>query len=196
MLRLPVRLAFPLLCLVLSSTAAAQQPSPADAARILQSRPDLAAQVRDRLEKSGLTQDQVRARLQAEGYPSTLLDAYMSSQAGDSVATPGADVLSAMRALGIEEDLPPRGRGGRDTLAVRRDSVDRRALPRDALAERANALRDSGFVIFGLDVFSRGGTEFDPNLAGPVDANYRLGPGDRLVLILTGDVEAAYTLDV
>lgn len=196
MLRLPVRLAFPLLCLVLSSTAAAQQPSPADAARILQSRPDLAAQVRDRLEKSGLTPDQVRARLQAEGYPSTLLDAYMSSQAGDSVAAPGADVLSAMRALGIEEDLPPRGRGGRDTLAVRRDSVDRRALPRDALVERANALRDSGFVIFGLDVFSRGGTEFDPNLAGPVDANYRLGPGDRLVLILTGDVEAAYTLDV
>ena len=31
---------------------------------------------------------------------------------------------------------------------------------------------------------------------GPVDENYRLGPGDQLVLVLTGDVEEAYTLDV
>src|SRR5690606_1726297 len=36
----------------------------------------------------------------------------------------------------------------------------------------------------------------EPNLAGPVDASYRLGPGDRLVLVLTGDIEAAYPLDI
>ena len=29
-----------------------------------------------------------------------------------------------------------------------------------------------------------------------MDQNYRLGPGDLLVLILTGDVELAYPLDV
>ena len=35
---------------------------------------------------------------------------------------------------------------------------------------------------------------FLPNLDGPVDAGYRLGPGDHLVLILTGDVELAHSL--
>ena len=29
-----------------------------------------------------------------------------------------------------------------------------------------------------------------------MDANYRLGPGDMLVLILTGDVERVHTLEV
>ncbi|MGH7753747.1 MAG: SLBB domain-containing protein, partial [Gemmatimonadales bacterium] len=37
---------------------------------------------------------------------------------------------------------------------------------------------------------------FLPLLSGPVPADYKLGPGDALVLILTGDVELAYTLQV
>ena len=55
---------------------------------------------------------------------------------------------------------------------------------------------DSGFTVFGLDVFLGSTTQFDPNLAGPVDASYRIGAGDRIVLIITGDAERAYTLDV
>ena len=39
-------------------------------------------------------------------------------------------------------------------------------------------------------------TQFQPAQAGPVDENYRLGPGDALVLILTGDVERSHTLEV
>jgi protein involved in polysaccharide export with SLBB domain len=66
--------------------------------------------------------------------------------------------------------------------------------PRTIAQQRADA--DSGFTIFGLDFFRNATTQFDPNLAGPVDANYRIGPGDRLVLVLTGDVEQSYTLDV
>src|SRR6185437_7029049 len=50
--------------------------------------------------------------------------------------------------------------------------------------------------IFGLSVFRSLTSEFQPNLSGPVDANYRIGPGDQLVLILTGEVEATRTLDV
>src|SRR5207247_246790 len=46
------------------------------------------------------------------------------------------------------------------------------------------------------DVFQRTTTQFLPLLAGPVPADYKLGPGDQLVLILTGDVELAYTLQV
>src|SRR3989475_1416385 len=50
--------------------------------------------------------------------------------------------------------------------------------------------------VFGVDVFRRTTTQFLPLLAGPVPPDYKLGPGDALVLILTGDVELAYTLQV
>src|SRR5437870_568118 len=45
-------------------------------------------------------------------------------------------------------------------------------------------------------VCQRASTQFLPLLSGPVPAEYRLGPGDQLVLILTGDVELSYTLPV
>ena len=50
--------------------------------------------------------------------------------------------------------------------------------------------------MFGVDAFRRTTTQFLPLLAGPVPPDYRLGPGDQLVLILTGDVELSYTLPV
>jgi polysaccharide biosynthesis/export protein len=50
--------------------------------------------------------------------------------------------------------------------------------------------------IFGRALFRRTTTQFQPILSGPVDADYRLGPGDELVLFLTGDVELGYVLDV
>jgi protein involved in polysaccharide export with SLBB domain len=55
---------------------------------------------------------------------------------------------------------------------------------------------DSGYVIFGLDFFRNRSTAFNPNLAGPVDASYKISPGDQLALILTGDVEQSYQLPV
>ena len=39
-------------------------------------------------------------------------------------------------------------------------------------------------------------TQFDPNTGGGADANYRFGPGDRLVLFLTGEVEKSMPLTV
>src|SRR5213079_1571180 len=51
-------------------------------------------------------------------------------------------------------------------------------------------------AVFGVDVFRRTTTQFLPLLAGPVPADYKLGPADQLVLILTGDVELAYQLQV
>ena len=74
---------------------------------------------------------------------------------------------------------------------ARQDSLEREERRR---AERAS--RDSGLAIFGLDLFANGTSLFDANQAGPVDRNYRLGPGDRLLLLLTGDVEQSYPLAV
>src|SRR5436305_132516 len=55
---------------------------------------------------------------------------------------------------------------------------------------------DSGFKVFGLDLFAGQSTLFDANTGGSADASYRFGPGDRLVLFLTGDVEKSYPLTV
>src|SRR5207247_3646819 len=85
--------------------------------------------------------------------------------------------------------MEERRRRARQQCQVQEDS-----LRRGLLTKKIDA--DSGFVIFGLDFFRNATTQFDPNLSGPVDASYRIKPGDRLVLVLTGDVEQSYTLDV
>lgn len=223
-------------CLGAGRLAHAQQlPTTDQAKRLLETRPDLIAMLRQEIAKSGLTPDQIRARLRAAGYPDDLLDSYIGARRGggsssfrDSTSViPTDDILDAMNALGIADstdtsDLKnllrqraemPRGRLGvghdsssRDSLGLRDtltmidtidmvDSVGRLvSVPRRRRAPRVTA--DSGTNIFGLDVFSSSTTQFDPNLAGPVDASYRLGPGDRIVLIITGDAERAFTLDV
>ncbi|MEO8911333.1 MAG: hypothetical protein ABI408_14060, partial [Gemmatimonadaceae bacterium] len=61
--------------LAVAPNALAQNPTTAQAQQMLQN-PALLAQLRQRILTSGLTPDQVRARLRAEGYPENLLDAY------------------------------------------------------------------------------------------------------------------------
>src|SRR6476661_2483844 len=192
------------------------KPTPEQARILLQTRPDLVQQLRERMLSSGMTPDQIRARLREEGYPENLLDAYMPGARSDSIR-PTPTVLRAIQELGIADSTELANGFTTDTLGdsigvrrpiFRRDTslMSRIQSPfrpdtiRDPIA-RDSVLRlmtnpDSGFVIFGLDVFRSSTSQFQPNLAGPVDPNYRLGPGDRLVLILTGDVEQSYSLDV
>ena len=280
---------------LLPSVAGAQVPATGRTTReetqtLLQARPDLVEQLRQRFATSGLTREQIRVRLRAEGYPEDLLDAYMPGMTG-AAPSPSADVFRAVEALGIADsaevaalqdaletgttriaetetivcvldpyaglrpaydtvgqNLPPAvrspsvpqypgpfgmpgqilvpptttgtpGASTRDTtgisgrvptpitqicppgqvpMRVDREQIGLRPgqfISRDSLAKLA-ANVDSGFVIFGEEVFRGATSMFEPNLSGPVDANYRLGPGDRLVLILTGDVEASYQLPV
>ena len=202
-----------------------QRPSPQEAEAMLRANPELAAQVRAKLQGSGLTPDQVRARLRAEGYPEHLLDQYMlPGSALDSVAAPSPAVTAALRALAVDVDSLDSG------LARRRDSDWARAArttiecdtvavapsaPPDSVTLDARrpdtrgvelkcrtgegkpvAPPDSGRAIFGLDLFASPTSQFDPNMAGPVDASYRLGAGDRIVLLLSGEVELAHQLDV
>ena len=210
--------------IVVASPVRAQNPSPAQAQQMLQTNPALLQQLRQRIMTSGLTPDQVRARLRAEGYPENLLDAYLPGGTGgiDSTAST-EDVFAAITQLGIadttEVDLLRCGIN-MDTLTITdtlpsglvdttqnklRMQQRRQAARKTCLAERdsinrgfarTNQQADSGFAIFGLDFFRNFTTQFDPNLSGPVDASYKVGPGDRLVLVLTGDVEQSYSLDV
>ncbi len=80
---------------------------------------------------------------------------------------------------------------------MRADSLDRRGNTKAAAALRADTVKQAASEqIFGLSIFRSVNSEFQPNTDGPVDANYKIGPGDKLVLILTGQVELAHTLDV
>src|SRR5712691_3599151 len=170
-----------LLSVFTSQHAVAQNPpSPAQAQGALQQavqqNPGLPDVIRQRLQQSGLTPEQVRARLQASGYPSNLLDAYLGGGGAPSAQPAGALELAAIQALG----LPP---------------VEQSLLPVDTGLIRMRGAYSPSRV-FGVDVFRRTTTQFLPLLSGPVPSDYKLGPGDVLVLILTGDVELAYTLQV
>src|SRR6267378_2097750 len=172
----------PLLLLggLLAAPCASQVPSPAQAQSALQQavsqNPGLPDVIRQRLSQSGLTPEQVRARLSASGYPSNLLDAYLGGRAVVGEQPAGGLELSAIQALG----LPP--------------------VEQSLLAVDTGLIRMRGAYspsrVFGVDVFRRTTTQFLPLLSGPVPSDYKLGPGDVLVLILTGDVELAYTLQV
>src|SRR5881628_605602 len=144
----------------------------------VQQNPALADVIRQRIQQSGLTAEQIRAQLQARGYPPSLLDAYLGTAVpGQSAPTPGANELAAVQALGLQ------------SMATAGE-----VLPVDTgLVRTAEGSRSR---VFGVDVFRRTTTQFLPVLAGPVPADYKLGPGDVLVLILTGDVELAYTLQI
>ncbi len=170
------------LVLGLVAVAQAQIPTPSQAPqalqRAVQQNPGLADMIRQRIGQSGMTPEQIRARLQASGYPPNLLDAYLGAQTpGQAPPVPGAQELSAIQSLGV----PGVASAGE-------------ILPVDTGLVRAVAGGKSG--VFGVDVFQRTTTQFLPLLAGPVPADYKLGAGDQLVLILTGDVELAYTLQV
>src|SRR5207302_2361868 len=156
----------------------AQVPSPAQAQQMLQQNPGLGDVLRQRIQQSGLTAEQIRARLQASGYPANLLDAYVGGGAAAAGAQPGTLELAAIQALGLAPV------GGAEALPVDTGFIRVRggSVPRSR--------------VFGVDAFRRTTTQFLPLLSGPVPPDYKLGAGDVLVLILTGDVELAYTLQV
>ncbi len=174
--------------------------------------------IRQRIQQSGLTPDQIRARLRSAGYSESLVDAYLGAATpGRPAPAPGSDVLRAMSALGFSDlALAFDTLALRDSLQLSRDdslfldslgilpSIDSIPSKRDSLGvlrlDSAGALRLSERTraprLFGLDVFRRASTLFTPLQNGPVDAEYRLGPGDELVLIVTGEVELAHVLPV
>src|SRR6266516_1454255 len=64
-----------------------------------------ASQVQQALQQQAGLGDMVRARLVANGYPATLLDAYMGSNAAPSA--PGAQELAAIQVLGLPATKTP-----------------------------------------------------------------------------------------
>lgn len=160
--------------LSLGTSLPAQRPTPAQVQTILQ-QPGSADAMRARIKASGLTPDQIRAGLQANGYDADLLDPFLTEGTASDSLRASTDQLAAMRALGITP-------------------ATQAAQPADTGVRQIPQLPPSD--VFGVDVFRRSTTQFLPLLSGPVPADYRLGPGDMLVLILTGDVELTHQLGI
>jgi polysaccharide biosynthesis/export protein len=191
-------------------TLNAQQRPPAPQASATQIR-----ELQSLVQNSGLSLEQIRSRLKAEGFSENLLDPYF---AGRSSAVPDSNVFAAVRKLGLSVAADSLRRAKADTQTelfrnkapedIEREFLDSvaviakddttRAAVMDLLRSRdpRHARIDSGYAVFGLDVFRRENNLFDPNDGGPVPPDYRVGPGDELVLILTGDTERSHELPV
>ena len=175
--------------------ALAQIAGQQDAAELLQMSPELQQRLRSQINQSGLSEEQIRERLRQAGYPESTLDQYLSgARPGETSADPTLQI-DAVRQLGLVGDVEA------DSLSMLLG--DRGFRPefdphvRDSI--RADSLGipwTRPLEVFGLEVFGRRTSEFRATLAGPVDPNYRLGPGDRLAVILTGEVQRALSLDV
>lgn len=167
--------------------ASAQVPDTAAARRAIERQAGQAVsqeEILDRIRESGLTREQARLRLRQAGEDPTLLDPYY-------------DIL--------EEAGPPPGRRDPDAFARALGALGRapRTVPgpvpppqRDTIPAAVETARPSELRRFGNELFERRTSEFQPVLYGPVDANYRLGPGDEVLVVLTGAVESAYSLEV
>lgn len=175
--------------LIPADRAAGQQD--ADAARqVLESQGVTETEILRRLQSSGLSRAEIKRRLVQAGYDASLVDVYMDRldrQRTSPLAAPD-ELLYALDEIGVTyEGIPV----DEDTVGTSIDDVPPRPISR----ERDTA-RVGGQPIFGRGIFLGRTTEFNPATSGPVPSDYRLGPGDQLVLIVTGAAETAYTMNV
>ena len=209
------RLGVASLLLLFGSLAEAQAvPTPAQAQQMLRTDPTLITRLQQMMLQSGLTPEQVRDRLKAQGYPDDLLDQYLPGARPDTTLVPGDNVFAAVRALGFGDSLAIDSmRAAVKMRQKTRNQVDsafldtlQRALKNDSTANAIRAILksrdlqrqqlDSGFKIFGLDLFAEGSNLFEASATGAADPNYRFGTGDQLTLILTGDIQRTIPLTV
>ena len=168
-----------LLLITLAVPAAAQLPTPAEAQRLLRENPEL---VRDRLRESGMSPEEIRAELGRRGYPTDALDDFLSGGPVDLNATFDPAAIDGLQMFGIIEE-------GADGLEIV-ETISGLEMGQGV----SGTMEES--PVFGHDVFRRATSRFQPLLSGPVSDDYQLGPGDQLLLLLTGEAELAHQLAV
>ncbi len=58
------------------------------------------------------------------------------------------------------------------------------------------ATKTEELPLYGLDVFEKARIDFTPEVYGPVDENYPIGPGDEIIITVWGEVELRHDLIV
>lgn len=160
---------------------------------MLRNNPEL---VRQQLLQSGMSVDLIRRRLIRAGYDPSLLDEFLGTGPLPAEAQLNPETLAALSSLGVTQAL---AQGLVPVpVVVGPQMVDTTVADSLALLEEAGAAEgeEEELPLFGLDVFQRTGALFQPDLSGPVPDNYRVGPGDAMVLVVTGDVELVHELTV
>lgn len=131
--------------------------------------------IADAIRQSGLNEAQIRDRLQAAGMDPSIADPFFRGQAQGQAGSPTPEFAAALQAMGI----------------LSADETEEEQAARNP-ADEAGATS----AVFGKSIFTRSASTFDPVTSGPVDPSYRLGVGDNLQLILTGEVELAYSPEI
>ena len=176
--------------------------------------PAIRARLLAQVKASGMSPDQIRARLRFQGYSDDVIDQLIGATTGDSTAVLSDDVFAAIKSLGVMDSTQvdslrapvaqrrlQRAQADSallDSLSVYlKDDSLRAAIRRMMVSPAARRIGlDSGYQLFGRDVFERETKQFDPSTGGPLPANYRVGTGDQFVLVLTGDIERTENLTV
>ncbi len=167
--------------LVVAGSLVAQAVPQSQVQQFIQQNPEL---VRQRIRQSGLSPEEIRSRLEAAGYSRSLLDPFLSTSPDAARgAVVNEDVLRALALLTPQAALAE---------GVQPVSPEAGVGPVRAPVE----VETGELRLFGLDVFRGRTTQFQPLLSGPVPHNYKIGPGDVMVLVITGDVEFVYELAV
>lgn len=159
-----------------------------EAAEARLGRPVSNQQIVDIIRRSGMTQQEIKSRLQASGYNASLADPFFVPEA----AAGGANAPSAAQTASFVDALTALG------MITSGEEADKERTDEDTEPEKANreapAFQSGG--VFGKALFGKTSGIFQPTSVGPIDQSYRLGPGDQVQVILTGGVELAYTMDV
>ena len=194
-----IRCLLVVICTAISG-AVAQAPPPGTPASLIQRQIDargLRGMLISRIKSSEMTVDQIRNRLAQLGYDPTTLDPYLD-EALDQPPESSSRVLAAVESPGVLPALAPGLTQVAATdllhpgeLVSTASPSSQPVMPPPTAEEREKNLR-----VFGLDVFGRSTTQFQPVTRGPVPPSYVVGPGDELVLALTGDVEFTYQLPI
>ena len=137
------------------------------------------------LRDSGLTPDELRIQLEAQGVEASDVESYIAVLEGRLEGVTIADPAEILQILAgnpaLQQDAYLRSRLGVDSAQA--------FLPPDTALI-------TGPPVFGKQLFDRATTQFLPVLTGPVPRDYVLGPGDEIVLVISGEVELAYSLPV
>lgn len=193
--------------LIVSESARAQTPPTQAQAQAAMTDPAIRARILAQVKASGMSPDQIRSQLKGMGYNDDVINQLIGGAGVDTTAALSDDVFAAVRALGIVDSTAldslrtpvlkrRRLRAAADSLLLDSLSV---ALKNDTLraaiqrllgspaARRVGA--DSGFALFGRELFDRQTTQFDPSVSGPLPPDYRIGAGDQFTLVFTGDFD-------